>query len=210
MGGTGAAVASLATSASGAASSAATSTAGLSKLYAVTQAVSALSQVAGGISSMNAANQEADAQKREADLLWQESQTEAAQKARDVNAFQSKQAHSYASSGIMLQGTPIQVLEDTRSKGQQEIDAIIKRGKVAKQLAMVRSNMTRSQGRASMLGSLVKAGTGLATGYIDYKKLGLTSTGNAGSATSLSPLTPYNPSIPSHPTLPGTSKTTPF
>jgi hypothetical protein len=52
--------------------------AGLGKWYAISQAVGAMASLAGGISSIHAANQEAELQEQQANLLLAESNREAA------------------------------------------------------------------------------------------------------------------------------------
>ena len=64
---------------------------GLGKWYAISSGVSALSQLAGGWSTMRAAQQEAQLQEAQARLRMQEAQRDAAQKARNVTSFQAEQ-----------------------------------------------------------------------------------------------------------------------
>lgn len=147
--------------------------AGLGKWYAISAGVSALSQLAGGWSTMRAAQQEAQLQDAQARLRLEEAQRDAAQKAREVTSFQSRQAHRYASSGITLEGTPVLMLEKTRREGQEEVDAIIKRGQAEKDLLMMKSKMLRASGRNSMLGSVLSAGSTGIQAYITGRRLGL-------------------------------------
>lgn len=140
---------------------------------AALSAVQALAGLAGGFSTMNQVNTEVDAQNLQADVVLQESQRDAAQKAREVTTFQSRQAHQYRSSGVILQGTPLLMLEQTRSLGQQEVDALISRGKAQSDLLKSRAKILKNQGRASMFGSVLGAvGTGLNT-YLTGRRFGL-------------------------------------
>lgn len=143
--------------------------------------------VASGIGNMIAGsqakslyNQEASATEQEGELLRQDAENAAKQKAREAGTFQSNQVLQYLNSGVSIEGSPIQVLEKTRSLAQEEVDSLIKRGDAQKQLAMIRAAGIRatgaqaaSQGRAAMFGSLfTAAGQGI-EGYIAGKRNGI-------------------------------------
>jgi hypothetical protein len=62
---------------------------------------------------------------------------------------------------VTLEGSPLLVLEETRRLGQEEVDAIQKRGQAQRDLQMLKNNMLRRSGRNSMFGSIfVRRGHG--------------------------------------------------
>lgn len=81
-----------------------------------------------------------------------EAAQEATQKVRQVSAFREEQANKYLGSGVQLEGSPLQVLEETRRLGQQEVDAIFQRGLAQSELYRRGALVTRNQGRAQLLG----------------------------------------------------------
>lgn len=172
--------------------------ANLGKYYAVTQAMSALMGAASGFAGRRAANSEADLLNAQADLALQEARREAQLKKSSVISFRESQAQKYNASGVLIDGSPMAVLSDTVRKGNEEIDAIMKRGEAMSNLYRMRARQTRNAGTGSLLGSLFGAGSGLANSFIMGNKLGLfgnggTTTGNT--ATPLPPTVSINPAI---------------
>lgn len=74
------------------------------------------------------------------------------QKVNDVNEAMGNQAHAYNSSGVLLEGSPLLVLQQTRAMGSQEIQAIQQQGLAQNQLAIAQAAITRDQGRAQLIG----------------------------------------------------------
>ncbi len=164
---------------------------GMAALSTALTGVKVASTLIGGIASYSAGkkqqavyNQEADATAREGQILKDEAELAAKQKARESGKFQSEQAHAYASSGITLEGSPLMVLEETRSLAQQEVDALRQRGESQKQIATMRAAGLRASGAAAalsgrnaMFGSVLTAGgTGLGA-YISGRRNGIYGTG---------------------------------
>lgn len=131
----------------------------------ISAGIQAASAIAGGISSAKAGNKEAAMAGQQASLVQQEAQRNAQQKAREVRNFRSNQGLAYLSSGVTLEGTPIQKMEETRQLGQQEVNAIMSRGRAQADLLMQQGRMAKTAGRNAMIGSLFKAaGTAASTG----------------------------------------------
>ena len=162
---------------------------GLGKWYALSQGLSALTQLAGGFSNFGATQEEARYQEQQAQLAEQEALRDARIRANEVRSFQNRQALQYASSGITLEGSPLLVLESTRRKGQEEVDAMVSRGKAQAELMRIRAQMTRRQGRNAFFGSaLGAAGTGLES-YIMGTRLGMFGgSGKTGKTSKANPL----------------------
>ena len=165
----------------------------LGKWYALSQGVTALATLAGGGLSMSAARAEAELQERQASIAMDEARRDATQKAREVSRFQAKQAQSYASSGVTLEGTPIDMLEQTRREGQEEVDAIFKRGEAQKELLYMKAKILRRSGRNAMLGSVLGAGAKGIDGYILGRRLGMYGNGNGSEGGVLGDFEPKAP-----------------
>lgn len=99
-----------------------------------------------------AVGQEAGALQKQADIALQEAGREAQIKARDVKEFREMQALKYSGQGVLLEGSPMIVLEETRKRGQQEINAILRRGAAQADLLRRQALMVQTKGRASLLG----------------------------------------------------------
>jgi len=151
-------------------------------------AVSAISQVAGGVSSMMSASREAQYTEEQAKIAMQEGQLAAEQKAREVTSFQSSQAAIYAKSGFTLEGSPAIVLESTRRKGQEEVDAILKRAGAYSSLLKMRASQIRNAGRAAFLNGIAGAGASTLKSQILGQKLSLNTPSNV-------PGVPQNPAM---------------
>lgn len=92
----------------------------------------------------------------QAQLALDEASREAAIKARDAETFRSQQALNYSASGVLLEGSPMEVLNDTRRKAGEEIDALLARGGAQADLLRRKAASTRTVGRASILGSMAE------------------------------------------------------
>jgi hypothetical protein len=108
-----------------------------------------------GLYEMQQANTEQEAlmQEKQAQVASDEAGIAAEQKAREVQTTRSEQANAYSASGVLLEGSPLAVLEATRRLGSQEVDALMRRGAAQADLYNQQANITRNQGRASLLGS---------------------------------------------------------
>lgn len=146
---------------------------GMGKWYAIAQGISALTELGSGIAGIGAANRESKYIEEQGSILQAESERDARIKAREVEKFMAAQSHRFVSSGVTLQGSPIEVLNETRRLGQEEINAIIERGKAQSQLAKLKAANMRAGGRNSMLLSAGKiAGMGV-EGYVMGRRLGI-------------------------------------
>jgi hypothetical protein len=103
---------------------------------------------------------------KQGDLAQSEAGMAALQKARDVKTFRENQANAYSGSGVLLEGSPMLVLENTRRLGQQEVDAIINRGQAMTELYRKNALITANQGRATILGQNIQFGAEQATARI--------------------------------------------
>lgn len=125
-----------------------------------------------GFQARSAANSEADRLREQANIALQESRRDAEQQAREITSFQSSQAHTYASSGITLEGSPVVVLEQTRKLGQQQVDAVIRRGMAQSNLINQQADAQRKAGRNALIGAFVSAAAGGANTYMKGQSIG--------------------------------------
>lgn len=158
----------------------------LGNLAAVTQGVSAVSKLLEGLATYNAAKSEASLLAEQARLAQKEIQYEAVQKQREVDRFAGEQTMAYLSSGVTLEGSPLQVLEETRRLGKQEVDAITARANAVANLGQKKASSTAGRGRNALLGAFAGAALGGASTYAIGRKLGMF--GRPATSTSLGKL----------------------
>jgi hypothetical protein len=119
-----------------------------------------------GIQANSAYGTEAGALKAQANEAIRQAELDAAAKANEVRQFAGNQQEEYASSGVTLAGTPAEVIADTQKRGQQEVDAIARRGAFQAQMMRTQANQAQSSGRNAILGGIFKAGTSIASAFI--------------------------------------------
>lgn len=130
----------------------------------------------------------------QAGIALQESGVEAQQKARQVNTFQQHQASGYNNSGVMLQGSPMLVMEYTRQQGQQEVDAITRMGQAQADLLNRQSYVVGANMEAQLLGDQSQFITNQAQQQIQANMLSNTAL-QGGYATRLQGLAGLNSAI---------------
>lgn len=92
----------------------------------------------------------------QAKLALSEADMAAQQKAREVKQFREQQALGYSGGGVLLEGTPMKVLNDTRAQGLLEIQAIESRGAAQANMYRMQSSIMQNEGRAQMLGQTMQ------------------------------------------------------
>lgn len=134
-----------------------------------------------GAQQNKAAKQSAAAQEEQANLALEEASVNAGIVADDRRNFLKRQTLAFTKSGVALEGSPLLVLETTRAKSQQEVDAIIKSGNAQYKLGMANAQTTRNTGRAALIGSMVSAAGTIGSTALGAKSAGLfnSSTTNA-------------------------------
>lgn len=103
---------------------------------------------AGNIFGAYNANEEA---KNQARLVLAESEREAARTKENLQKFMSDQESSYLKSGVILDGSPLLVLEETRRKGLEDINNI-------RDSARAQADSLIRQGRNQLIGSILFGG----------------------------------------------------
>jgi len=127
-------------------------------LLATAAVVGAASSVASGYSAKQAARREAGALQEQGNLALEESRLAAQQRADEVRKTAKKQKLAFLKNGVTLEGSPLLTIQETERQGQQEVDAIIKRGYALNDLYATRASITENQGRAQFIGGI---GSGL-------------------------------------------------
>lgn len=116
-----------------------------------------LFSVLSGQEQQQAARGEAGLLGRQADIAFEESLREAARVDRQVKSFREQQALEFASSGGLLAGSPLGVLEETRRLGQMEVDAIRRRGEALSGLLGAESLQMLRRGSAASFGGFANS-----------------------------------------------------
>lgn len=92
-------------------------------------------------------------------LSLQESEARADQIAQQAHDFREEQAVGFSNSGVLISGTPTEVLNRTVSEATKEINAEMRQGVALHGQAYQRAAITRNQGRAALLGSQMEYNT---------------------------------------------------
>ena len=142
------------------------------------------SSVAGAMSSFSAnsaQNSQAQMELQQAQIQRDEEYFKANQKQREVDRFQKEQIMQFASSGVLVSGSPLAVLADTALQGKQEVDAMRRRGDALYKLGVMKADNANSTGRNSLLSGLFGSMSGGLSNFLKGKQLGLFSSSNTSS-----------------------------
>jgi len=130
-------------------------------------AIGAAGKISSGVASNQAAQEQAELQKEQANIALSESEREATQKVTERRKFLAEQRMAYSANGISLVGTPGIVAEDTFKEFQMEIDAIRKSGAAKYFLGLRQAESTSRTGRAQLTAGILEgvgsAGLGFAS-----------------------------------------------
>lgn len=130
---------------------------GVEVALATAAIISAGASIAGGISADRSAKREAGALNDQAALAESESLAEAKRRATEVRQFQRRQKLAFLKNGVTLEGSPLLVLDETLASGQEEVDAIMRRGSSQAKLYREHAAITRNRGRAALIGGIGQA-----------------------------------------------------
>lgn len=98
---------------------------------------------------------EAAAQDEEAARVADETGTAAYNTARDADDFIKEQALAYSGAGVLpTEGSPVEVMNETRRRAQENVDAITRRGMATSSLLRRKGAQYRNQGRLNLLAGL--------------------------------------------------------
>ena len=136
----------------------------------VALAAAAIGSVVGGIQQSNAASDQAKIAERnqqQAQEAAKQSRIEAGERAdisrRDTQRLKSKQLVGFLSSGVRLEGTPLDVLAETERLGEEDVQSILRGGEArASEFGAQAANfglqgdIARTKGRGALIGGLTQ------------------------------------------------------
>lgn len=137
-------------------------------VFAVSTLTGAAGQIYSGYSADKASKKQSGLIMDQARLTQEEARLEAERRATEVRRFEKRQRVAFLKSGVTLEGSPLLILEETLFEGQKEVDAIVKSGNTRATFLEREAQITRSEGRAQLIGGILggvsDAGTSFAAG----------------------------------------------
>lgn len=127
--------------------------------------ISAGASIAGGMAADKAAKKEANLLNDQGDLAQTEANKEAARRADEVRVFQKRQKLAFLKNGVTLEGSPLLILDETLRKGQEEVDAVSNRGAAQADYYRRSAEITKSKGRAALIGGFGGAASTAVSAY---------------------------------------------
>lgn len=147
-------------------------------------AIAAGGSIYSGMQQNAAAKRTAGLQEEQARLALQESKSNAEVEAYNQNVMLNKQKLAFIKSGVSLEGSPLDVLENTRQWGQKSVDAILKGGVAQYNYGMASASNTKASGRAALIGGYTQAAGTLGTAALSANNAGLLGTKTAKTTSS--------------------------
>ena len=133
-------------------------------LPAILGIVSAATAIGGGVSANKSAKAQSSLMEQQGQLQYEDALREAAGILDDGRRFQQKQMMEYISSGVEIQGTPLLVSSETMRMAEKEAEYTEKHGTAQRSLSQDNAKITRSEGKAALIGSIGSAiGSGVGT-----------------------------------------------
>lgn len=132
----------------------------------------------GGIQQSKAASAQASATNaeaaRQAALQQQEADLSARAETRENIKLEKRQKLAFLKSGVSLEGSPLLLLDETRQKGGENVDAILRSGQTAATGTLARGGLRsaelKSSGRQALTSGLTSGAGTLAGSGIFSKK----------------------------------------
>ena len=120
-------------------------------------AITAGMNIAEGFYGMKAADAQAGVLKSQLGLMRAESEAEIARYAESAQALRAEQSVKYLKSGVTLEGSPLEILDETVRVSGENIAAM--RAKTTADILATESKISaiRGQGRAALVGGVSKA-----------------------------------------------------
>lgn len=123
-------------------------------LLATAAVVGAASSVASGVMAQSASRKEASAMRSQGELAAQEAGIEAQRRADEVRRLSKKQKLAFIKNGVTLEGSPLLTIDETKRQGQEEVNAIMRRGYAINSLYNQRADIADREGRAQFIGGI--------------------------------------------------------
>ncbi len=149
----------------------------LSSFLMAAQGISAVSSIVGGLQGQSEGDNQAALAISQASQRGTESVRAAEREAKftqdEALATERKQKLAYLSSGVTLEGSPLLVMEETRQKGQDNFNEIIRAGQAEKTAAelegRVLASQAKSKGREAFTSGLMGGLSAGANAYQSWK-----------------------------------------
>ncbi len=145
-----------------------------------------------GYQANQSAKREASALEAQGEMAQAEADREAAAHANDVRKFARVQTLSFLKNGVTLEGSPLLVLDETITQGQEEVNSIVKSGAAQRTLFNRKAGITRSEGRAKMISSITDSAGMVGSAGLTSANKGTFNTGG-GSYSDVSSVRAANP-----------------
>ena len=117
-----------------------------------------------GFTANQAAKQEASLMDQQAQLAQQEASAEADRRATEARKFLAQQKLAYIKNGVRLTGSPLDVLDETISESQKDVNSVVSSGNARANLYSAKAAQTRNAGRSALIG-------GFGNAFSNYSKL---------------------------------------
>jgi len=116
-----------------------------------------------GIFSMDAADSRASTLRSQARLVEAEANADASRYASEATAFKASQKMAFLKSGVKLEGSPLDILDETARVSTENISAIRARGQAQALSLKSEAGAVKAEGRLAFLKSAVGATKTIAT-----------------------------------------------
>lgn len=98
-------------------------------------------------------NAEATLLEKQGRLAVEEAQRQATLTTTNAKTFREGQAQAYNASGVLLEGSPMMVLQKTWNDAKMQSDALVHAGESQYDLSLDKARIMRNEGRATLLGA---------------------------------------------------------
>jgi hypothetical protein len=135
-------------------------------------AITAASAAYSAVSSYQSGKAQEELYAEQAKIAEREAVREAERKRIEFRRFNAQKKLNYLSRGVMLSGTPTDILRSDVNMQNEELNAIIGRGAAQSRLSNYRGSVAKSKGRASMIGSILQGTASTLSTYKEAKDAG--------------------------------------
>lgn len=136
-------------------------------------AVQTIGGVLGAMSAKQSADDEAEALEQQAELARQEDLEEARRLDIEHRKFLARQSVMFLKGGVVLKGSPLLILQETREEREKQVKAQKERGEARFALGIGRAARVEREGRASLVGGLVGTATSVTSMFLSGKTAGI-------------------------------------
>ena len=147
---------------------------GLSKILAVGGlAANIVGTLFQGFSDSQAAQEEAEDLRTQAQIQKEEADVEAERLDKKNKKFLAMQSLRFLKGGVTLANSPLIILQETREEAAKESGAVRKRGKALFQLGINKADRVARTGRSAFIGSIFSGFGTAGAGVFELKRLGV-------------------------------------